>query len=93
VLAEQFSFQLGAGDRVEGPGQAQIGGLVAGQLPGEHPADPGVLGDGGDLVCDLVAGSAGAAAGQGGGQVVQGAGGLGQGGGLESGHLGGVQFG
>jgi len=92
VLAEQFFFQFCSGGGVDGPGQAQLGGLVAGQFPDEHAPDPGVLGDGSDVLFDLVAGSAGASAARVAPRSVQLAGGLGQGGALEPGDLGGVQF-
>src|SRR5512147_1588901 len=92
VLAEQLVLQPGASIRVDGPGQAQLGGLVTGQVPPDDAPDPGVLGEGGDVLLDLDTGSAGAAASEGGGQVVQLAGGLGQGGALEPGDLGGVQL-
>ena len=45
VLAEDFLFQGGAGGGVGFPGEAQVFGLVAGQLPGDDPAYPGFAGD------------------------------------------------
>ena len=58
-----------------------------GQLPGDDAADPGVMGDPGDLCLNLVPGRAGLAAGQGGGQLVQLPGGLGQRGAAEAADL------
>ena len=63
-------------------------GCVAGQLPGDDAADPGLAGDGLDLGLDLVPGAAGLAAGQGGGQLVEFLPGLGQGGAVEPGGPG-----
>jgi hypothetical protein len=83
VLAEEFFFQRGPGVRVDAPGQAQVLGLVAGQLPGDDAADPGLGGDRLDLGGDLVLAAAGLAAGQGGGQFVQLLAGLGQCGAVE----------
>ena len=71
VLAGQFLFQGGAGVLVDAPGKAQVPGLPAVQLPGDHLPDPGFPGDGLDLGLDLLAGPAGPAAGEGGGQLVQ----------------------
>jgi hypothetical protein len=71
VLAEEFFFQRGPGVRVDAPGQAQVLGLVAGQLPGDDAADPGLGSDRLDLGGDLVLAAAGLAAGQGGGQLIQ----------------------
>ena len=88
VLAEDLLFQRGAGVRVDAPGQAQVLGLVAGQLPGDDPADPGLGGDRLDLGGDLVLAAAGLAAGQGGGQLVQLLAGLGQRGAVEPAGLG-----
>src|SRR5271165_1203904 len=68
-------------------------GGIAGELPGEDAADPGVMGDLGDLGLDLAAGPAGLAAGQGGGQLIQLPGGLGQRGAVEAAGLMGVQLG
>ena len=64
-----------------------VGGGVAGQVPVDDLADPGVVGDLLDFGGDLVAGAAGFPAGQGGGEVVEfpadlGQGGVGEGAGL-----------
>src|SRR2546427_10103797 len=67
VLAEDLFFQGGAGVRVDAPGQAQVLGLLAVQLPGDDPAGPGFAGDRLDLSFDLVARSAGLSAGPGAG--------------------------
>ena len=77
---------------VDAPGQAQVLGLVAGQLPGDDAADPGLGGDRLDLGVDLVLAAAGLAAGQGSGQFVQLLAGLGQGGAVEPACLALVQF-
>ena len=90
VLAEQFFFQGGAGTGVDAPGQAQVFGLFAVQLPGDDPLHPGLAGDRGDLGFHLVPAAAGTAAGQGSGQVIQLLPGLGQGGAVEPGCLAGV---
>src|SRR6266568_8418403 len=78
VFAEDFLFQGGARVVVDAPGQAEVFGFVAGQLPGDDPTHPRIMDDLADLGLDLGAGPAGAAAGQGGGQVVELPGGLGQ---------------
>jgi hypothetical protein len=91
VLAEDLLFQGGAGGRVDAPGQAQVFGLVAGEVPGNHPPDPGFPGDRGDLGLRLLAGPAGLAAGEGGGQLIQFLAGSGQGGAVEPAGLGLVQ--
>ena len=44
VLAEQFLFQGGAGVWVDAPGEPQVLGLLAVQLPGDDPADPRACG-------------------------------------------------
>jgi len=93
VLAEQFLFQGGAGCLVDGPGQAQAGGLVTVQLPGDDAPHPGLAGNCLDLGFDLAPGAAGLAACQGGGKFVQLAAGLGQGGAVEPGGLAFVQLG
>jgi hypothetical protein len=77
----------GLGLVVDVESQPVVFGLVAGELPGDGAAHLGVVEDAGDLGLDLVAGAAGAAAGQGGlqlGQFVQGLGqcGVGEAGGL-----------
>jgi hypothetical protein len=54
VLAEDLLFERGARCGVLAPGQAQVPGLVAGQLPGDDPADPGLCGDRLDLGLDLL---------------------------------------
>ena len=52
VLAEDLLFQRGAPGHVDGPGQPQVAGGIPGQLPGDDAADPGVMGDLGDLRFD-----------------------------------------
>ena len=49
VLAEELFFQGGTGGLVDVPGQAQVAGLLAVQLPGHHPPHPGLADDRGDL--------------------------------------------
>src|SRR5258706_240887 len=93
VLAEQFLFQGGAGCLVDGPGQAQAGGLVTVQLPGDDAPHPGLAGNCLDLGFDLAPGAAGLAACQGGGKFGQLAAGLVQGGAVEPGGLAFVQVG
>ena len=56
VLAEDLLFQRGPRGGVDGPGQPQIAGGIPGQLPGDDAADPGVMGDLGDLRLNLVPG-------------------------------------
>ena len=92
VLAEDLLFQRGAGAGVDAPGQAQVFGLVAGQLPGDDPPHPGLAGDLLDLGLHLVPAAAGLAAGQGGGQLVEFLAGLGQRGAVEPAGLAGMQF-
>src|SRR5260221_899260 len=82
VFAEQFLFQGGAGCLVDGPGQAQAGGLVTVQLPGDDAPHPGLAGNCLDLGFDLAPGAAGPGACQGGGKFLQLAAGPGQGGGV-----------
>src|SRR5258706_8588782 len=62
MLAEQVLFQGGAGAGVDAPGEPQVLGLAAVELPGDHAPHPGLAGDRG---FDLAAGPAGLAAGQG----------------------------
>ena len=93
VLAEQLVFQGGARVLVDAPGKAQVLGLPAVQLPGDHPPHPGPCGDLPDFGFDLLPGPAGFAAGESGGQLVQLLRGLGEGGAGEPAGLGGVQFG
>src|SRR5512142_870209 len=45
VFAEDLLFQDGARILVDAPGQAEALGLIAGWLPGDDPAHPGVMGD------------------------------------------------
>src|SRR5512135_3894383 len=92
VLAGDFLFQRGAGGRVGGPGQAQVLGLVAVELPGDDAADPGLGRDRLDFGPDLLPRAAGLAAGQGGGELVELLPGLGQRGAVEPGGLALVQL-
>jgi hypothetical protein len=82
-LPKSSSSSAARASGVDAPGQAQVPGLVAGQLPGDDAADPGLGGDRLDLGGDLVLAAAGLAAGQGGGQFVQLLAGLGQRGAVE----------
>ena len=93
VLAEDLLLQPGPPGGVDGPGQPQVAGGIAGELPGDDAADPGVMGDLADLRLDLAAGPAGLAAGQGGGQLIELPGGPGQRGAVEAAGLMGVQLG
>jgi hypothetical protein len=87
---EDLFLQGAAGDRVDAPGQAQVGWMFTGQVGGQDPGDPAGPGDRVDRSLYRGRGPAGVAAGQGGGQFGQGAGGLGRGL-VEPGRLGGVQ--
>src|ERR1017187_4813773 len=69
VLAEELLFQGCAGIGVDAPGQAQVFRLLAGELPGDYPAEPGFPDDRGDLGLGLVPGPAGLAAAEGGGRL------------------------
>ena len=80
VLAEELFFQGDAGIVVDAPRQAQVAGLLAGQLPGNHPPHPGLAGNRGDLGLHPGAGPAGLATGQDSGQLIEFLAGLGQGG-------------
>ena len=72
VLAEDLFFQGGAGGGVDAPGQAEVFGVVAGQLPGDDAADPGrCAGSWRSRLRPCRVAAAGLAAGQGGGQLVR----------------------
>ena len=64
VLAEELFFQGGAGGLVDAPGQAQVAGLLTGELPGHHPPHPGLPGHRLDLGFHFLARPAGLAAGE-----------------------------
>ena len=78
-FAEQAFFQRLRGRWCRWRGQAQVGGVVAGEGGGDDVADPAGFADRGDLGLDRVAGSAGLAAGQAVGSSVRRRVGLGQG--------------
>jgi hypothetical protein len=63
-FAEDLVFQGGPGVFVDVPGQVQIGGGVAGQIPGQDPPDPGIFADPADLGGHGVFVAAGLAAGE-----------------------------
>src|SRR6516225_3905607 len=69
AFAEDLGFQLAAGAVVDVPGQTVLGGCVAGEVPVDDPAQPGVGEQSGDLGGDLVGPAAGFAAGEGVGQI------------------------
>jgi hypothetical protein len=78
-FAEQAGLQRFAGGGVDGEGQAQVGGPLAGEGGGDGLGDPAGLADGGDLGLNRGAGAAGFAAGQLVGQSGQALPGFGQG--------------
>jgi hypothetical protein len=61
-LAEDLVFQAVAGVGVDVPGQMKVGGVGAGQVPGQAPFDPGVFADRADLGGDGFLVAAGLAA-------------------------------
>ena len=86
VLAEDLLFQGGTRVLVDGPGEPQVPGFLAGQLPGDDAPDPGIAGYLGDLRFYFGAGPPGLAALKGGGQLPELPGGLGQRGAVEAGQ-------